>query len=260
MKVYEIIAEKYYPHEEQSINEGAAGAALGWALKKGKSLIKPNSANKGLGPKSKAGKTYRDTVKKNKADMLAKNQAAKEYAQKQVSGLSTAGSALVTLAGAGYYIYDYFEAIAPIEADWEAYIKNGNQAEPPNRFAGMAYPEALEQAESDRNALLGKATLGILASSGFVGKFVSWMGKGVQFVGLGATAIGSPAVGAAVGAAGKILTGVSSLIQKVTGSAAGKVALIAFMESPMMKPIMETAIAYAVFANVGWSINWSGLS
>ena len=260
MKVYDIIAEKYYPYEEQSFNEGLRGDAARWALKKGKSLIKPNSANKGLGPKSKAGKNYRDTLKKNKADAAAtkaaKDVAARKYAEKRIANIPSAANALVSIGGVAYYVNDYFNSVGLVEVDWEEYKKNNFTAEPPNRFAGMPYEEALIRAENDRQALLGKATIGIITTSGFIGKFIGWMGKGVQFAGLGVATV-SPMTGVGVIAGGKLLTKISEAMVMVNQklpllSPVLRASFATLMEQDFMKVVTQHALAYMVFSNVGY--------
>lgn len=253
MKVYDIIADKYYPVDRSDLDEGIKKKII--------QKILPSKKPKGLAPSSKRAKEYKDMLKQNKADAAAtkaaRDAAARKYAERRISSLTPSANALVTAGGISYYVYDYFQAIAPLETEWLEYKNNGYKADPPNRFAGMPYEEAIIRAENDRQALLGKATVGIITSSGFIGKFIGWMGKGVQFTGLGVAAVGAPMKGAAVGAAGKILTGISNLITNTAmkhpkWTAAGRVALIAFMESPIMKPIVESAIAYSIFGSIGY--------
>ena len=253
MKVYEIIAEKYYPTSSSDLDEG-----------KGKRIIQrflPSKKPKGLAPQSKRARDYRDALKKNKADLeaakAAKDAAARKYAERRIATLPNAASALVTAGGIAYYVNDYFQNVGLVEADWEEYKKNNYQAEPPNRFAGMPYEEAIIRAEKDRQALLGKATVGIITTSGFIGKFIGWMGKGVQFTGLGVAATGNVMAGGAVAAGGKILTKVSDALAVVSKkfpmlSPAARASFAVLMEQDFMKPITQSALAYMVFGSVGW--------
>ena len=253
MKVYEIIAEKYYPKEISDLDEGVKSKILKYLL--------PSKKPKGLAPGSKRAKEYRNMLKQNKADAAAtkaaRDAAARKYAERRMATLPNAASALVTTGGIAYYVNDYFENVGLVEADWEEYKKNNYQAEPPNRFAGMPYEEAIIRAEKDRQALLGKATVGIITTSGFIGKFIGWMGKGVQFTGLGVAATGKVMTGGAVAAGGKILTKISDVMVSVNKkfplmSPAARASFAVLMEQDFMKVITQHALAYMVFGNIGW--------
>lgn len=252
MKIYEIVAEKYYPTAISNLDEGARGKLLKYLL--------PSRKSKGLAPKSKKAKEYRDMRKQNKADAAANKAArdasARKYAERKIANIPNAANALVSIGGVAYYVNDYFNAIGLVEVDWQEYKKNNYTAEPPNRFAGMPYEQAIIQAEKDRQALLGKATLGIITTSGFITKFVGWMGKGVQFSGLAVGAAGATTTGAAAVMGGKLLTKISEAMAKVNQklpllSPALRASFATLMEQDFMKVVTQHALAYMVFGAIG---------
>lgn len=221
---------------------------------------------RGLDPKSDLAKKYRDILKKNRlnytgAELAKRNAAAKAWARSRMRGIDKVASALVTVGSFAYYVNDYYENIFVLEDEWKAYVestKNGTPLKLPNRFDGLAYEEAKQRFDTERNVLLGKATIGIITGAGFVGKFVQWIGGAAKTGGIVLGVTGAPVTGFAVGVAGRILNGVGSLLNKVVGSgtavnAAGRAALIAFFEkSEAGKLIQQSALAYMVFGVVGW--------
>lgn len=221
---------------------------------------------KGLDPKSDLAKKYREMLKKNRLkytgkELAERNAKAKAWARGKMRGVDKVASALVTVGSFAYYVNDYYESIFVLEDEWKNYVahmKDGTPLKLPNRFDGMAYEDAKSTFDTERNVLLGKATIGVITGAGFVGKFVQWIGGAAKTGGIVLAATGAPMSGVGVSVAGKLLQGIGGLLGKVLGSgtavnAAGRAALIAFLEkSDLGKTIQQSALAYMIFGATGW--------
>jgi hypothetical protein len=334
MKIYEIVAEKYYPVEEDRLDEFVpiiAGLSIGGVISAitvvlaamsfadiikfiGKYnedpskisqdewndlfidvmlLAIPGVAKLGRGvvvkmlPKkivSKGGKwlnakvsdlwkkknpkfnqEYRAKLKQAKID-YPKSQLAQRTARikfkagQKVKEIGSAYNWVVSLGGTVYYIQDYYENIGLLEEEWREWVestKNNTPLKMPNRFADMSYSDAEAKFDSERNTLLGKASLGVITSSGFALKLLNTVtGLGLK----GSVALfkgGGVVSGGAGTVAFGLMNGIGRLMAGIVGNTAtgavGKTALMTWLETTSEgKAFQQSVVIQMLYSGIGW--------
>ncbi len=334
MKIYEIVAEKYYPVEEDRLDEFVpiiAGLSIGGVISAisvvlaamsfadiikfiGKYnedpskisqdewndlfidvmlLAIPGVAKLGRGvvvkmlPKkivSKGGKwlnakvsdlwkkknpkfnqEYRQKLKQAKIDypksQLAQRAARIKFrAADKLKSISSAYNWVVNIGGSAYYIKDYYEQEGLLVAEWEewkASVKNNTPLKMPNRFADLSYTDAEAKFDSERNTLLGKASLGVITSTGFAPKLLGFItGTGFK-ISLAGFKAGSVGIGGSATVAFGVMNGMSKLMQGILGNTAtgvvGRTALIGWLETTDEgKAFQQSVIVQGIFSGLGW--------
>lgn len=135
---------------------------------------------------------------------------------------------ILSMLGVAYYVYDYWTNITVVEDDLAAFseaIKSKSNVAEENMFKGFASEEeATSGAANIREELLGKATVSILASTGFAGAFVKNLGKIVGMLPM-------------LGIPGAIISLLGSLVQKL--GLVGGAALLAWFETESGKAFLK---------------------
>lgn len=334
MKIYEIVAEKYYPVEEDRLDEFVpiiAGLSIGGVISAisvvlaamsfadiikfiGKYnedpskisqdewnelfidvmlLAIPGVAKLGRGavvkllPKklvAKGGKwlnakvsdlwkkrnpkfnqEYRQRLRQAKIDYpkseLAQRAARIKFrAGQKVKEIGSAYNWVVSVGGTVYYIKDYYENIGLLEEEWKEYVastKNNTPLKMPNRFADLSYSEAEAKFDSERNTLLGKASLGVITSSGFALKLLNTVtGLGLKGS-LVALKSGSVVAGGSATVAFGLMNGIGRAMAGILGNTAtgaiGKTALITWLETTAEgKAFQQSVVIQMLYSGVGW--------
>lgn len=185
------------------------------------------------------------------ADAVAKRAAAGNRARALAKIKSFGGTFMnvLSMLGIAYYVQDYWTNIDVVETQWEEYLaalKSGKVPEG-NMFVNedgtlMEHNEALAKAQEIRQELLGKATAGILAVGGFLGKFISGFGSIVKIV---------PIPG--FGIAGSALKGLGALFKLGESQKAIRLSALAWLEtSETGKELMQHWIAVSFLRAVGY--------
>lgn len=217
---------------------------------------------------AKFNQDYRAKIKQAKIDYpkseLAKNLAkAKFRAGEQLKSIGSAFNWITSIGGSVYYIEDYYTQEGLLTQEWEAWkasVKNNTPLKMPNRFADMSYSEAESKYDSERNSMLGKATIGIITSTGFAPAFLKWTTGKAASGGLIAMktgtftgAVGGGAVAASMGVlnAGARLMGL--IAGRTATGAVGRTALITWLETTKEgKDFQQSMIVQALFSVTGW--------
>lgn len=232
MKITEITAIA----EDKEITLEFLGAAKGayQAYQRGKALKAANAARKarqatnifGVGKYSLKGLRGEERLA-----MIAKRIQVGQAAargQQVIKGFNNKYVSILTMLGIGYYVYDYWTSITAVEDDLAAFseaIKSKSAIAEENMFKGFATEqEATAEAKNIREELLGKATVSILASTGFAGALVKNLGKIVSMLPM----LGIP--GAAISLLG-------TLVQKL--GLVGGAALLTWFETESGKAFLK---------------------
>lgn len=195
MKVYEILSEQQVNELNLGFIPGVTKAAdyvskAYKGYKRGKDLKAAKAARDARNAKNIFGQ-YKYSLKglkgAERAEMVLKRAKAGADAAKLAQRAKSIVSwdNILTLLGVGYYVFDYWISILAVEADLKEVqeaAKSNGEVGADNMFGGMSAEEALNEAKDTRNQLLGKATAGILLSTGFLGKFINGFGRVIQLV------------------------------------------------------------------------------
>jgi hypothetical protein len=184
-------------------------------------------------------------------------------AGQKVKEIGSAYNWVVNIGGGVYYIKDYYTNIGLLEAEWKEWVestKNNTPLKMPNRFADMSYSEAEEKFDSERNSLLGKASIGIITSTGFAPAFLKWSTGKIAAGGVIAMKTGSltgVVVGAPVAATATIMNKMAGAMNLALGNtgtgAVGRTALITWLETTQAgKDFQQTWVVQMLFSAAGW--------
>ncbi|NDG30307.1 hypothetical protein EB118_09580 [bacterium] len=240
MKAYEIVSERFIRFRPSPNRTPKS---------KPKFEPKNKDAAKTTPPKSEP-KPAQIKKLETKIEDLEKKLAARSTPATQSRGLSlmkSAGGALVTLAsafGVYYYVSNYYEQITILEDAYAEAVKAAkeNRTLPADHpFYGVPLDELKDNADTKRNALLGKAVFGVLMSAGLAGRFVSGFGKIVEFIPL-------------IGIVGTAIRGLGAVLKIAEGPAALRLGLIYWLEnSETGKEVMKTLVEWGFFNLVGYT-------
>lgn len=233
MKITEIIAN---PPNNDEVTLEFLGAATGAykAFQRGKALKAAQAARKarqatnifGMGKYSLKGLKGKERLAMISKRIQVGQAAAR--GQQVVKGFNSKYVNILSMLGVAYYVNEYWTSITAVEDDLVEFseaIKNKSNVSDDNMFKGFASEqEANDEAATIREELLGKATLSILASTGFVGAFVKNFGKIVSMLPM-------------LGIPGKIISVLGSLVQKT--SVVGGAALLAWFETESGKAFLK---------------------
>jgi hypothetical protein len=183
-------------------------------------------------------------------------------AGQKVKEIGSAYNWVVNIGGSAYYIKDYYTNVGLLEAEWKEWVestKNNTPLKMPNRFADLSYSEAEAKFDSERNSLLGKATIGIVTSTGFAPAFLkATTGKlaagGVAWMKTGS--LSGVVVGAPVAATAAIMNKMASAMNLALGTtgtgAVGRTALISWLETTKAgRDFQQAALIQFVFSVTG---------
>lgn len=170
---------------------------------------------------------------------------------------------VVSIGGSAYYIKDYYDQEGLLVAEWEewkASVKNNTPLKMPNRFADMSYSEAEAKFDSERNTLLGKASLGVITSAGFALRFLNFVtGAGVKLgvAGIKTGTFAGATIGGGVAVASGLLNGMGRLMAMAVGKSgtgiAARTALIGWLETTEEgKAFQQHWAVQALFSVTGW--------
>jgi hypothetical protein len=184
-------------------------------------------------------------------------------AGQKVKEIGSAYNWVVNVGGGVYYIKDYYENVGVLEAEWKEWVestKNNTPLKMPNRFADMSYSEAEEKFDSERNSLLGKASIGIITSTGFAPAFLKWSTGKLAAGGVIAMKTGSLtgiAVGAPLAVTAGIMNKMAGMMNFALGNtgtgAVGRTALITWLETTQAgKDFQQTWVVQMLFSAAGW--------
>lgn len=211
---------------------------------------------------------YRRRLKQTKIDYPKSELAQRLTRAKYKAGLKLKeiGSAynwVVNIGGSAYYVQDYYTNIDILEDEWNSWVKSTKNNTPlkmPNRFADMSYSEAEAKFDSERNSLLGKATIGIITSTGFAPAFLKFASGKAAMLGIAAVKTGTAtglAGGGALAASAGILNLGARMMNKIIGAsgtgAVGRTALITWLETTKEgKDFQQAWVVQALFSVTGW--------
>jgi hypothetical protein len=217
---------------------------------------------------AKFNQDYRQRLKQAKIDYpkseLAKNLAKSKFkAGLKLKEIGSVYNWVVNIGGSAYYIQDYYTNIGVLEKEWEDWVnstKNNTPLKMPNRFADMTYSDAEAKFDSERNTLLGKATIGIVTSTGFAPAFFKFASGKAAMAGIAAMKTGTAtgiAGGGAVAASMGILNAGARLMNLVAGKGpggiAGRTAIITWLETTKEgKDFQQAWAVQMLFSVTGW--------
>lgn len=202
-------------------------------------------------------------IKYPESELAQRATRIKFRAEKKLKEIGSAYNWVVNIGGGAYYIQDYYTSIGLVEAEWKEWVestKNNTPLKMPNRFADMSYSDAEAKFDSERNTLLGKATIGIVTSTGFAPAFLKYFtGKGTN-IGVAWMKTGSltgVTVGTSLAATAGIMNKIAGAMNFALGNtgtgAIGRTALITWLETTKEGRDLQQAWAVqALFSVTGW--------
>jgi hypothetical protein len=217
---------------------------------------------------AKFNQDYRQRLKQAKID-YPKSELAKNLARARFKGaerLKEIGNAynwVVNIGGSAYYIQDYYTNVGILEQEWKDWTdskKNNTPLKMPNRFADMTYSDAEAKFDSERNTLLGKATIGVVTATGFAPAFAKFATGKAAMLGIAGvksgTATGLIGGGALAASMGILNAGarvMSAIAGRGASGAAGRTALITWLETTKEgRDFQQSWAVQMLFSVTGW--------